>query len=145
MRTLALTGKSEHRFALALACGTGYMPQHKPIIIILPSDAAYDKPLLKKFEGNIFQAPSDHHSIIFKVNILPNPTASANNIHLPTYHNHRLLQIHNRPNASPLIKNPPKALTDLLDLYFSTLHSLLDCYVPLLTKTNRSSRSSPSP
>ena len=45
----------------------------------------------------------------------------------------------------PLIKNPLNVLTDLLDFYFYTPHSLLDCYAPLLTKTNCSSRSSPLP
>ena len=48
-------------------------------------------------------------------------------------------------NAFLLIKIPQKALTGLLALYFSTLSSLLDCYSLLLTKTNRSSRSSPTP
>ena len=48
-------------------------------------------------------------------------------------------------SASPLIKNYPNAVIDLLDLYVSTLRSLLYYYAPLLTKTNRSSRFSLSP
>ena len=48
-------------------------------------------------------------------------------------------------NSSPLITNPPSCLTELLDLFFVTLRSLLDHHAPLLTKTNKSSRTAPTP
>ena len=46
--------------------------------------------------------------------------------------------------SSPLIINSPSCLPDLLDLFFATLRSLLDHHVPLLTKTNKSSRTAPT-
>ena len=94
--------------------------------------------------SSITSVTMDHHPILSKVSILPTPP-------LPTTFTYRRIKSIDYSkfiidlNASPLIKNPPNALTDLLDLYFSTLHSLLDCYASLLSKTNHSSCSSPSP
>ena len=48
-------------------------------------------------------------------------------------------------NSSPLITNPPSCLPDLLDLFFATLRLLLDHHAPFLTKTNKSSRTAPTP
>ena len=48
-------------------------------------------------------------------------------------------------NSSPLITNPPSCLLDLLNSFFATLASLLDYRAPLLTKTNKYSRTAPSP
>ena len=48
-------------------------------------------------------------------------------------------------NSSPLITNSPSCLPDLLDLFFAILRSLLDHYASVLTKTNKSSRTAPTP
>ena len=48
-------------------------------------------------------------------------------------------------NSSPIIANPPSCLPDLLDLFFAILRSLLDHHAFLLSKTNKSSRTAPTP
>ena len=48
-------------------------------------------------------------------------------------------------DSSSLITIPCSCLPDLLDLFFANLRSLLDHHVPLRTKTNKSSRTAPTP
>ena len=89
---------------------------------------------------------SDHYPIFTSINVHPNPPPP------PTTLTYRRINAIDYPkfidqlNSSPLITNPPSCLPDLLDLFFATLRSLLDRHAPpLLTKTNKSSRTAPTP
>ena len=83
---------------------------------------------------------SDHVPILSSINIIPNTLPPAT-----TFRCRRLNQINYHKficdlNSTLLITNPPVTLTDLLDSYFTTLRSLLDRHAPLITKSNKSSR-----
>ena len=83
---------------------------------------------------------SDHYPILTSVNVHPNPPPPPTTF---TYCCIIAIDYHkfiNDLNSSPLT-NPTSCLPDLLDSYFVTLHSLLDHHAPLLTKTNKPSRS----
>ena len=88
---------------------------------------------------------SDHYQIVTSINVLPNQPPP------PTTFTYRRINAIDYPkfiddlNSSPLITNPPGCLPDLLDSFFTTLRSLLDHHAPLLTKTNISSRTAPTP
>ena len=88
---------------------------------------------------------SDHYPNFTSINVYPNPT------HPPTTFTYRRINTIDYPkciddlNSSPLITNPPSCLPDLLDLFFTTLRSLLHHHAPLLTKTNKSSRTASTP
>ena len=88
---------------------------------------------------------SDHYPIFTSINVHSSPPP------LPTIFTYRRINTIDYPkfiddlNSSPLITNHPSCLLDLLDLFFATLRSLLDHHAPLLTKTNKSSRTAPTP
>ena len=88
---------------------------------------------------------SDHYPIFTSINVYTNPPPP------PTTFTYRRINAIDYPkfiddlNSSPLITNPPSCLPDLLDLFFATLRSLLDNHAPFLTKTNKFSRTAPTP
>ena len=88
---------------------------------------------------------SDHYPIFTSINVRPNPPPP------PKTFTYRRINAIDYPkfiddlNSSPLITNPPSRLPDLLDLFFATIRSQLDHHDPLLTKTNKSSRTTPTP
>ena len=88
---------------------------------------------------------SEHVSILSSINIIPNPPHPATTF---TYRSLNKINYHQficDLNSTPVLTKPPVTLTDLLDSYFTTLRSLLDRHEPLITKSNKSSRTTFSP
>ena len=88
---------------------------------------------------------SDHYPIFTSINVHPNQppppiTVTYRRINAIDY-----TKFIDDVNSSPLITNPPSCLPDLLDLFFAIRRSLLDHHAPLLTKTNKSSRTASTP
>ena len=92
-----------------------------------------------------FIVTSYHYPTFTNINVRSNPPPP------PTTFTYRRIsaidyrKFINDLNSSRLITNPPRSLPYLLDTYFSTCLSLLDQYAPFLTKTNKTSRTAPTP
>ena len=87
----------------------------------------------------------DHVPILSSRNIIPNPPPPATTF---TYRRLNKINYHKficDLNSIPLITNPPVTPTELFESYFTTLRSLLDRHAPLITKSNKSSRTTLSP
>ena len=86
--------------------------------------------------------PSDHYPVFSHLSISPDPLPPPQTRTFRHLHSIDHTAFLNALKRTSLHGDPPESLSDLVDLYDSTLSNLLDKHAPILTK--RSARVTPS-
>jgi hypothetical protein len=108
-------------------------------LIIIPADANFAPTV--SFSP---VSPSDHFPVFCSID-LPTPASTLHHVTRSFRHVHKINPSNFESDIlnSDLIKNPPTTLTELVDLYNSTLTSILDSHAPLQSRQLKSHFSNP--